>query len=225
MESQLGSPLSKSETATLRSEIARLRSKYDAALVRVATTTRDTESKQLDADADPLLALQTALIKTGDLDTALEARELHQQTLKQLEELRTSKPKQAAQADARADPTGARPEPELPATGSVPLTPSAAKLTKIADSVKGKAGVQGAAPNAITFDAPSEDGRRGVKGILLKATSDGSGSGNTWAMDYSRCRSSRGLQLIHPRGKGHAIVHINKRGIGISTPREWIKVG
>jgi len=44
-------------------------------------------------------------------------------------------------------------------------------------------------------------------------------------MDYSRSRSARGLQLIHPRDKGHAIVHINKGGIGISTPGEWIKVG
>lgn len=104
LESQLGSPLSKSEMAALRPEIARLRSKYDAALVEHATTTRDAESKQLDAYADQLLALQTALTKAGELDTALEAQELHQQTLKQVEELRTSMPKQAAQADARADP-------------------------------------------------------------------------------------------------------------------------
>ncbi|MGI9244672.1 MAG: hypothetical protein ACR2RV_27970 [Verrucomicrobiales bacterium] len=220
LASQMESPLSQGEIDALQPEVATLRAKYDSALLKHSATKHDLEIQQLEAFNEQLLALQAGLTKAGELETAVEVRDLQQANAKQLEALRPARPAGAADP---GNPPVARPEPG-PGAGAAD-TASAGKLTKVADAVKGKGGVEGAAPSVIAFDGPSGDGRRGAKGILVKADSDGSGSGSTWAMDYSRARSARGLQIIHPRGSGHAIVHIIRSGVGISTPGEWRNVG
>ncbi|MFT4551126.1 MAG: hypothetical protein ACI9UA_003356 [Pseudoalteromonas tetraodonis] len=50
--------------------------------------------------------------------------------------------------------------------------------------------------------------------------------GSTWIFDYSRThRNTCSLQIIHPRSTGHAVVHLNRSGVGTSIPENWSKIG
>ena len=219
-------PLSAAELAALPREIADLRKKFDKALLKLSAKAGAEEITLLEKQAKHLLVLQEELTKGGELEKAIEARDLRKAAIARAKEIENSP---AAVAASRQRPPGARPEPgpgpqpDPPETQ--PLSPTDGKLTLVATRVQGKGKVEGAVPSVIPFDGPTGDGRRGAKGILVKALSDGSGEGSTWAMEYKRARSARGLQIIHPRGKGHAIVHITKGGVSISTPGEWRKVG
>lgn len=96
-------------------------------------------------------------------------------------------------------------------------------LSPVAQKVRAKGSVDGAAEGVIAFDGPPGDGRRGAKGILVRPAGDLDGS--TWSFVYTRGGSARGLQIIHPRGTGQAIIHVNKESIGLSRPGEWRAVG
>ena len=147
-----------------------------------------------------LTALKVSLTKGNDIPAALTVQEEIKKLTEFDQKLRE----------------GMVPKAKAPGVG--------ATLAQVAQSVRAKKGTEEPAENVTPFDAPMGDGRSGAKGILVKSAGGGA-QGSTWMFNYMRGGSARGLQVIHPRGKGHAIVHIGPAGIGISTPGEWRTVG
>lgn len=114
-------------------------------------------------------------------------------------------------------------DPVKPGPGNSPSTPgsgSGEPILNVADSIQSKGHAENAADGIVIFDGPPGDGRRGAKGLLLKRPESDSGA-STWQVDYKRGGTARGLQLMHPRGTGHAVIHINSWGVGLSTPGDW----
>ena len=162
-----------------------------------------------------LIELRTELTKGGEIKAALVVRDEIESLDAFVRKLRAG----AAVAGLDPEPqkpVGPPPAEKLSVTGATPVL--------VVKSFRASRGWSEPADNVITFHAPRGDGRSGAVGILVK--SDGGGTqGSTWMFDYTRAGSTHGLQIIHPRDKGHAIIHIEPEGIGISTPGEWRKAG
>lgn len=95
----------------------------------------------------------------------------------------------------------------------------------VARSLVAKGAVEVSAADVVAFDAPSGDGRRGAKGILLKRLPTRPSQGSEWSFDYVRGGSAQVLQILHPVGRGQAIVHISREDVGISAPAAWCEIG
>lgn len=109
--------------------------------------------------------------------------------------------------------------PQLQASRAIdPLT------IEVAKSIQTKREVEVADSNVIAFEAPPGDGRSGARGVLYKAKRQ-KHKRTVWEVTYKRGASAFGLQLIHPVGSGHLVVHLNSSGIGISSPGDWRKSG
>jgi len=97
------------------------------------------------------------------------------------------------------------------------------KPIEVAAGLQSKKGVTDPQPNTVAFDCPDGDGRRGAKGILLKASP---GNGSTWHFKFIRNHEGEGsVQLIHPAGRGHFLVTIRAKEIRVATPKVWAEAG
>ena len=94
----------------------------------------------------------------------------------------------------------------------------------VAGSLVVKKGATEVAPGVIVFDAPNGDGRSGAKGLLLKNDPTILRGGSTWTFRYTRDRTAQILEIIHPSGRGQAIVHVTAKAVGLSTPKAWMDV-
>jgi hypothetical protein len=96
----------------------------------------------------------------------------------------------------------------------------------VAASLAAKGAVTQPGAETVVFDGPGGDGRRGAKGILLKGAAEATArAGSSWSFVYKRAGSASVLQIIHPIGRGQAVVHVKADGIGISTPEQWWLLG
>ena len=206
-------------------ELARMQKIYAERIASIRSEKQATLLTLMKGHHTRLIELRTDLTKGGKIEPAMKVHE----EIARLEE--AAKQVRDGQALARVIPKGAdHPQsptvPEPPGGSEPPIGVAATGSTPalVANSVRAKGSVEGAAANVIAFDGPTGDGRRGAKGILVKSAGGGD-SGSTWVFKYTRGGTARGLQIIHPRGKGQAVVYINKDSIGVSTPGEWRSVG
>jgi hypothetical protein len=137
---------------------------------------------------------------------------------------------------AAATPAPVNPAPAVTSTPPViaPLVPppilpqkvlSPGTVVEVAAEVKAKGAVKAPGENVVIFDGPPGDGRRGAKGVLLKNDPLTGQKGSTWTFRYVRDGSATNLEIIHPHGRGQAIFHLQKTGVGTSTPASWTEVG
>ncbi len=204
--------LAKGKTSELTKGVAALRSKLDVALVRLLESGRAREIKLLEAYAAKLQEVQDDYVKARKIEAALAARSARTPVIERLKKLKSAAP----QLVKKPDP----PTPDPPRRSGKP------EFERVASKVQAKRGVDTASSKVVAFEGPTGDGRRGAKGILVTTKSDSDDDiGSTWTFIYTRGGSARGLQIIHPRGRGQAIVHINRNGVGLSTPGEWRRVG
>jgi hypothetical protein len=192
------------------------RQRYDQAVVQVAAQAKAQEAAVLRTYIATLDDLQKRITMRGDLTGALKVKDE-----------RTS----AANRLAGTPPI---PVPEPPKTTAAPppppvapssTLPMAAQPIAVAGSLVAKGAATEVAPGAIVFDAPRGDGRGGAKGLLWKSDPASLRGGSTWAFRYTRGGSAQTLQIIHPSGRGQAIVHLGTGSIGLSTPKAWQEVG
>ena len=108
------------------------------------------------------------------------------------------------------------------ASAQSPLTGMAKPIDVAAGLQVGK-GATDPQPNTAVFDCPRGDGRSGAKGILLKANL---GNGSTWSFKYLRNHENEGqIQLIHPVGRGQALIIIRPKEIRVDSPKLWAETG
>ncbi len=112
-------------------------------------------------------------------------------------------------------------KPATPPENSAPLVSTPSQPITVAAELKAKGSATGAGPNTIVFEAPKGNGRRGANGILLKNDPAAAKSGSTWTFRWTRSQSAESVQMIHPLGRGHAIVHIDHRWIALSAAAAW----
>ena len=107
-----------------------------------------------------------------------------------------------------------------------PAPGAAAGPISVASSLAAKKGAAQAGADTVEFNGPDGDGRRGARGILLKGAAEATAkAGSTWTFIYQRAGSASVLQIVHPLGRGQAIVHVTAEGIGIAAPGAWRELG
>jgi hypothetical protein len=199
------------------------RQRFDQAVAQAQAQSGREEAAQTRTYLAVLEALQTRITKSGNLEAAAEIRER-----------RTAV---AAAVAALESGKGAAPLPPLertkaPAPAALPSATPATGLTMtpvpVAGEIKAKGGVTEPGSGTVVFDAPRGDGRSGARGILLKddaVAAAAARAGSTWAFRYQRGGSARGVQMIHPAGRGQAIAVLEEDGVGIATPEAWNELG
>jgi hypothetical protein len=108
------------------------------------------------------------------------------------------------------------------ASAQTPFTGMAKPIDVAAGLQVGK-GATDPQPNTVVFDCPRGDGRSGAKGILLKSNL---GNGSTWSFKYIRNHENEGsVQIIHPVGRGQALITIRPKEILVDAPKLWAEAG
>lgn len=98
-----------------------------------------------------------------------------------------------------------------------------AKPIDVAAGLQSNKGATEPQPNTVVFDGPRGDGRHGAKGILLKSNP---GNGSTWSFKYIRNHEGEGsVQIIHPVGRGQALIIIKAKEIRVDAPKIWAETG
>lgn len=202
-------PLTAEQRKALPASLAPVREKFDAELSKAATDATQQEIPLLKRYVAALTDLQTQITKTGNLDAALTVKEAKSGAEERLAALEAGVPKTVVPQPPTLVPAPAR------------SLPFAAQAIHVADKLEAKRGSENLGPNTVSFDGPPGNGRRGAKGILLKSDPETSRTGNSWTLRYSRGGTAYGLQIIHPTGRGQAIVHLNKDGVGLSAMEAW----
>ena len=187
------------------------RTKYDQAAMQIEAQARAQEAALIRSYLAMLDALQKRITVKGDLEGAVKVKDERQTVAARLGAIDTGK----------APPAIA---PLAPLTLTPSLSALSAKVAPVAvaASLQAKGSATTPAANTVVFSGPTGNGRSGAKGILLKSEP---GSGSTWTFKYQRGGTAYGVEIIHPLGRGHAIVHLGKGGIGLSTPKAWTEVG
>ena len=93
----------------------------------------------------------------------------------------------------------------------------------VADELQNGTGATNPAPGMIVFDGPKADGGGGAKGVLYQNTVTGNGS--TWTFQHKRSKAGYSTQIIHPLGRGQAIVHLNREDVCVTTTNSWKEIG
>lgn len=75
---------------------------------------------------------------------------------------------------------------------------------------------------AMRFTGPAGDGRRGSAGFVVRAKSD---EGTRLSFSFQRDVTGYGFQVIHPLGKGHAIISVHSRGMTLHRGGSWGDIG
>ncbi len=199
-----------------------------AVRAQIAKVEKDTaaRTKALHAKYDQVLAqAQTQLTQRQRIEDALLVKAKREEVAKAWLAGVPAPVAPVAVADQNK-PRTATPLPPTTASRNVPpiiSTPSQPIIVAAELRAKGTATEPG--PNTIVFDAPKGDGRRAPKGILLKNDAGVGKSGSTWIFRWTREKSAQCVQIIHPIGRGQAIVHIDSRWVALTAPATWQEVG
>lgn len=99
------------------------------------------------------------------------------------------------------------------------------RLTTVAVLLEAKGRMGGVHRLARVFDGPRGDGRAGARGVVVRGGRGWSELGTRWRFRWLRSGSAWGVQIIHPLREGQVMIHVKKKGLGVSTPRAWREVG
>ncbi len=211
-ELALPGELSAASRKKLTTTLLPARTRFDQTAAQIETQARAQEAALIRSYVATLDALQKRITVKGDLANALKVKEERQSVAARLTAIEAGK----------APPATVPLPPLVPAPFGTAAPSANVATIDVAASLQARGGVKDPGPKTIVFDGPLGNGRHGAKGILLQAEP---GVGSTWSFKYQRSGSDYGVQIIHPVGHGHAIVHLDAHGIGISTPKTWAQVG
>ena len=209
---RLDRELTADEKKTLAVSMRAARARYDQAIARAAAVEKAAEIASLREYVATLDALQKRTTQSGDIDGALKVRAERTDAAGKLAAIEAAK-QPAPAAAAVVEPV----KPGAPAKLAAPI--------EVAAEIKAKGEANGTGPGVVVFDGPTGNGRRGAKGVLLKNEPVTGRNGTTWSFRYARSGTDRGVQIIHPHGRGQVIIYLQDSGIGVSTPKAWIEVG
>jgi hypothetical protein len=185
------------------------RTRFDQGAAQIEAQARVQESGLLRTYIGTLDALQKRITMKGDLEKATQVKDERQNMATRLASIDSGKAASVV-------------PPLAPVAPGLAALASKMPPIEVAASLKAKGSASNAGPNTIVFDGPTGNGRSGSKGILLKAEP---GAGSTWTFKYRRGGSAYPVEIIHPVGRGHVIVHITPKSVGLSTPKAWTDVG
>jgi hypothetical protein len=197
--------------------LKKLRAIYRAELAKRDLVRLDAEKKLRGPFEAKLKEQEVRLTKAGQLAEASAVMEYRKKLGAAVATPATAAPRAAAIAPV--------PVPPVPETAA-PLTPTigAGGGVLVAGEIRAKAEGKDIAPGVIFFQAPKGNGRSGPKGVLLKNEADISKTGSTWTFKWTRSLAAEAVQIIHPTGQGHAILHIDSKWIALNAPETWSEI-
>jgi hypothetical protein len=199
------------------------RQRFDRAISEAQAASNREEAAQIKVYLPILDALQARLTKQGKVEAAVEVKQRRGVISTQLSAVESGKGTAALPAfEAPRAPEPMRLTSAAPASGAS-ITPIV-----VASVLETKGKISDPAADTIVFNAPSGDGRNGAKGILLKDEAAGvaaTRAGSTWAFRYTRGGTARGVQIIHPIGRGQAIVHLDRRVLAFQCRMRGVSRG
>jgi hypothetical protein len=211
--------LNAEEAKTLSPTALAYRQRYGQTAAQISAQSKAQETGLLRNYLASLDELQKRITMRGDLAGALQVKQERTTAANRMAGL---PPIPAAEPPRSTTPEPSTPVAPAPPPGNVVF---AAQPVTIAAKLAAKAGATDPAPGVLVFDAPGGDGRRGAKGLLYKGDPGSLRNGSSWSFRYARGGSAQTIQIIHPSSRGQAIVHLGQKGVGLSTPTEWIEVG
>jgi len=101
--------------------------------------------------------------------------------------------------------------------------PDTSGISLICEKLESKRAPTALNAQAVAFNAPPGDGRRGANGFLIAAPAGWETKGTVWSCEFARDGHSRGILFIHPYQAGHVVVTVGPTGFHIGSPGEWPK--
>jgi hypothetical protein len=98
---------------------------------------------------------------------------------------------------------------------------SEAEGTVVCQSLIAKTKPEGLAAEAVAFDAPPGDGRRGANGFLIPAPETWATKGTAWRCSYRRDGTANGIHFIHPFQQGQVVVTLLTGVVHVDSPGKW----
>lgn len=196
-----------------------VRKQFDQARANQAAQLQAALTASLRNYVATLEGLEKRLTQKEDIDGALVIRKA-----------RTAIAAQLAAGDSRAlEDAGTKIAggTARPPAATAPVTPPAraeAPKVEVTAQLMCTAYVKSALSNLVAFMTPVGPLRaRGGRGVLLKNDPATGRLGTTWTFTLSRKAPDAGVQIVHPFGDGHIIVHLRPEGLFLVAPPEVAK--
>jgi hypothetical protein len=228
---RLDRDLTAEEKAKLPSGLQQVRAQYDQARATQALQQRTGSTAVLRRYAGTLEELEKQLTKRGDIDGAIATRRERAAVTDALAKL-TARPDAAADAKtappAPSAPPATPPRPVAATTlsGSKPAsTAGTAPVLNVCPDLSATARVETQLENVVSFIPPlgGPVNNRGGRGVMLKNDPATGAAGTTWAFELKYRVPHGGVQIVHPFGTGHIVIHLRDDGLFVIPPGDVAK--
>lgn len=125
-----------------------------------------------------------------------------------------------------SDAANTQPERGSPKVDAEPTLDDSSPVAKgkgavVCQTLAAKSKPTGLAAEAMPFDGPPGNGRRGANGFLLPSLDKWAAKGTAWSCQYRRDGSSRGIHFVHPFRQGHVVVTFLAGTVHVDSPGSW----
>jgi hypothetical protein len=220
---RLDRDLTPEEKATLPPVLQQVRAQYDQARATMAAQQKTATAALLRTYVTTLEELEKRLTKQADIDGAIATRRERAAAAEEL--AKPAAPPDPA-AIARTAPPVSTPAPTATPAGTKPPSntgaATAAPVLQVCPKLSASAKVSTTLENVISFTAPpgSPEVTRPGRGVMLKNEPGTGAKGTTWSFELKHGSPASGVQIVHPFGNGHIVIHLREAGLSVLSPAD-----